>query len=345
LGGNQDTKEVRLFCLTLFRFDARKYCDSRKYEYIFPSFMLDSAIPCPDFTDATGTKQEGINNAAPRENIPSLSMHEQKSFRCANDDLETLRRLLAQFNGLHKFHNYSSGFSPASPDAKRYIIESTCELVILDGQEYVRIRLNGQSFILNQIRNMVSCLNRLLFPQIAFLIAAVRFKIDDSVLHETLQDSRMIIPRAPGLGLFMDEPIFDSYNFGLVRRKDGDVEISTEVVDREDVAKEGKYDQTNPSENTVETKAPGRREAAGMSKLFFDEYFEEVECFKEAEIYNEIIRKDREDGVFAEWTGLLDRFVFLFQLFGSKNATITKEIRQDAKKRLKDEGSIEKLGI
>jgi hypothetical protein len=182
------------------------------------------------------------------------------------------------------------------------------------------------------------------------MIAAVRYRIDDSVFLETLQDSRMVIPRAPGLGLFMDEPIFDSYNFGLVRRKEGDVDICNEtenlkLVDREDVAEEGQDDQTSTSENTVETKKLGRREAAGMDKLYFDEYFEKVERFKEVEIYTEIIKKDREDGVFAEWTGLLDRFAFFFQFFMSKNATITKEIRQDVKKRLKEEGSIEKLGI
>lgn len=49
--------EIRVWGLvrTLMKFDSRKFCDSRKYEYIFPSFLLDSSgCPCPDFTDATG---------------------------------------------------------------------------------------------------------------------------------------------------------------------------------------------------------------------------------------------------------------------------------------------------
>jgi tRNA pseudouridine38-40 synthase len=85
-----------------------------------------------------------------------LSLEDQISFRAAERDVATFRMLLAQFKGLHKFHNYSSGFNPAMPDCKRYIIDASCDLVIIDMQEFIRVRFHGQSFILNQIRKMVS---------------------------------------------------------------------------------------------------------------------------------------------------------------------------------------------
>jgi tRNA U38,U39,U40 pseudouridine synthase TruA len=156
LGGNQDTEEVRLFCLTTgLMLESTATHESTSIFFLRLCWIREPLVLISQMLQVL---EEGIYNLAPRENIPSLSMDGRKNFRCAANDLETLRRFLTQFHGLHKFHNYSSGFSPLSADAKRYIIDSTCDLIVIEGQEFVRVRLHGQSFILNQIRKMV-CLN------------------------------------------------------------------------------------------------------------------------------------------------------------------------------------------
>jgi hypothetical protein len=131
----------------------------------------------------------------------------------------------------------------------------------------------------------------------------------------------------------MDCPLFESYNYGLVKRK----EAEKEEVD-------GTLNETG-DQNVTGNKALGRRETAGMGILAFDEFDEEIEHFKRAEIYDKIIKVDRSDGVFSEWIGLVDRFAFLFTLFGDKNATITKEIRLDVRQRLREVDGVDKLGI
>jgi hypothetical protein len=122
------------------------------------------------------------------------------------------------------------------------------------------------------------------------------------------------------LGLFLDEPRFGSYNTG------GDVNTD-QIVIIKGTSESGGGDK-------------GRREIAGMSKLKFNEHHDEIEMFKEREIYAEILRLDRMYCVFARWITLLDKYAFFFQ-----TKDFTKEIRQHVMMSLKKDGGHDILGI
>jgi hypothetical protein len=79
--------------------------------------------------------------------------------------------------------------------------------VVLDGLEWVRLRVCGQSFMLHQIRKMVG-----------MAIAVVRTSADPRVaVPRSLGRERHMVPRAPGTGLFLRQVNYDAYNRRLVR--------------------------------------------------------------------------------------------------------------------------------
>jgi len=86
--------------------------------------------------------------------------------------------------------------------SRRYVIEMSCgQPFIRDGIEFVVVTVRGQSFMLHQIRKMIG-----------MAIAIVRgFATIDS-LKKCFDCKRIDIPRAPGLGLMLEEVHYNNYN-------------------------------------------------------------------------------------------------------------------------------------
>lgn len=167
---------VRLFDIKYVTssFSARNCCEERWYEYLLPKAALRS----------------------PR----SL-----KSFQ------ETMQR----YEGSHPFHNFTIGIDhdiPPRDQAQRYITKATCDLetVMLpstDGlhsnhSEWVRIQVRGQSFMLHQIRKMISLA----------ILTHNEVVPDDAIERSFCRRTLINIPPAPAVGLFLDCCHFGWYN-------------------------------------------------------------------------------------------------------------------------------------
>ena len=73
---------------------------------------------------------------------------------------------------------------------------------LLQGQQWVRIVIIGQSFMLHQIRKMVG-----------MAVAIMRGDAPANCIKIGLQPKRAIpTPMAPDIGLFLDECYYDAYN-------------------------------------------------------------------------------------------------------------------------------------
>ena len=70
-----------------------------------------------------------------------------------------------------------------------------------NGLEMALLEVKGQSFMLHQIRKMIG-----------LVIAIMRGYTDESVLELSWGTQRVDVPRAPGLGLMLDEVHYESYN-------------------------------------------------------------------------------------------------------------------------------------
>lgn len=180
-------------------FSARTACGERWYEYILPIEVLRG--------------QGGLN---------------------------AFRDVLGKFVGSKWFHNYTIGdihTLPVKAQASRYMKIATCDTdpveVGTKGNLFVRIQVRGQSFMLHQIRKMVS-------------MAILTFNGDvpeDAIERSFRRDTIINIPPAPAEGLFLDCCLFSTYNERFAKFLKEPLDVASFEVEREQF----KHDYIFPS--------------------------------------------------------------------------------------------------
>ncbi|XP_035217785.1 tRNA pseudouridine synthase A-like isoform X2 [Stegodyphus dumicola] len=154
-------------------FDAKIACDARTYSYMLPTFAFAPNIE--------GNSEE---------------------YRIDDEKIKEVNKFLQNYIGTHNFYNFTSGRLPGDPSCKRYILSCECGPPFEScGLELSVIKIKGQSFMLHQIRKMVG-----------LTIAFMRNLADDSILEKIWLKERIDIPKAPGLGLMLEELHYDWYD-------------------------------------------------------------------------------------------------------------------------------------
>ncbi|KAG5862948.1 hypothetical protein JTB14_033690 [Gonioctena quinquepunctata] len=156
-------------------FNSKSQCDSRTYIYLIPTVAF-----------------------APHDKEVS-----QKDY-CLDDETHTrINELLKNFLGTKNYHNYTCKKKPNDPSANRYMKSFVCEKPFMkDGVEFAILKVQGQSFMMHQIRKMVGG-----------LLAIVRGLTTEELLNNSFKAEKVCIPRAPGLGLVLEYVHYDRYNF------------------------------------------------------------------------------------------------------------------------------------
>ncbi|KAK9071808.1 hypothetical protein SSX86_008237 [Deinandra increscens subsp. villosa] len=217
-------------------FSAKKFCDRRRYVYLLPVFALDPTshelLECLECWEK-GWKVFGVqtHSGITSNTFTALGSDENSSAICDDNsrsdavngigngedgsivknnvfcyDDEKRRRfnkILKQYEGTHNFHNFTTRTKAADPSAYRYIISFHANTTVtVDGREFVKCEVVGQSFMLHQIRKMIGV-----------AVAIMRNCAPESLIETALQqDVRITVPTAPEVGLYLDECFFSSYN-------------------------------------------------------------------------------------------------------------------------------------
>lgn len=174
----------------------------RTYEYVIPTYFLQEG----DFEKEVEQSKERLfakeSSAQTRRlKIPDYineDLEEIIGYRAPSRDLEIFNQIASGFVGTHFFHNYTVSSNPKGK--QRYIqrLEITPPYVV-DDVEYIRVTLDGQSFLLHQIRKMTY-----------FALLLTKYKRSDysSIFESSFSPDRLHIPKGPSEYLLLDRPHF-----------------------------------------------------------------------------------------------------------------------------------------
>jgi tRNA pseudouridine38-40 synthase len=171
---------------------------------MIPSFALTDPTELTRLFEKMVDKKKDRSPQDPLEpeEIAEIFPH-LKKFRATPEHLEKLRAALKVYEGTHSFHNYARGVGAAEGRASRYIISFDIEnpIVFENGMEWIPTQVTGQSFLLNQIRKMVS---------MAMDVARGAAPLELVGKALTKDDVRVNI--APSQGLFLEMSFYGGYN-------------------------------------------------------------------------------------------------------------------------------------
>ncbi|KAF4638052.1 hypothetical protein G7Y89_g5 [Cudoniella acicularis] len=127
----------------------------------------------------------------------------KKAYRISDYRRQRVQDALSCYIGTRNFHNYTIQKTFLDPSAKRVIrsFKVGPTPVIINDTEWLSLKVHGQSFMMHQIRKMV-----------ATAALVVRCGTELSIIQESYGQATISIPKAPGLGLLLERPVFDTYN-------------------------------------------------------------------------------------------------------------------------------------
>ncbi|AMD21376.1 HER097Wp [Eremothecium sinecaudum] len=128
----------------------------------------------------------------------------RRAYRISLAKLEKFRQSMQQYLGAHNFHNFTLGKDYKDPSAIRFIKEVTVSEPFVIGDmktEWISIKIHGQSFMLHQIRKMIS---------MATLITRCGCPVER--ISQAYGPPKINIPKAPALGLLLESPVYEGYN-------------------------------------------------------------------------------------------------------------------------------------
>lgn len=142
------------------------------------------------------------------KDVKAAYLAAKKAYRISEKRRERIQEALSAYIGTRNFHNYTIQKSFKDPSAKRVIrsFKIDPKPIIINDTEWVSLKVHGQSFMMHQIRKMV-----------AMATLVVRCGASPKIIHESYGSAKISIPKAPGLGLLLERPVFDSYNDKAVK--------------------------------------------------------------------------------------------------------------------------------
>ncbi|KAG9189249.1 tRNA pseudouridine38-40 synthase [Alternaria panax] len=166
-----------------------------------PSITLDSS------TDGSRPLPEGVvNQPVLEEAIKTLKrayLDVKKAYRISPERQARVQAALDKYLGTHRYHNYTVHKKYNDKSAQRYIksFKVAPKPIIINDTEWLSLKVHGQSFMMHQIRKMVG-----------MAALTVRCGTDPEIMDKSFGNEVVRIPKAPGLGLLLERPVFESYN-------------------------------------------------------------------------------------------------------------------------------------
>lgn len=143
------------------------------------------------------------------KNLKKAYLDAKRAYRISPERQQRVQDFLNLYLGTHKFHNYTIQKKFNDKSAQRYIksFKVAEKPIIINDTEWLSLKVHGQSFMMHQIRKMVG-----------MAALCVRCGTHPEIMRQSFGDVIMRIPKAPGLGLLLERPVFDSYNANAAKQ-------------------------------------------------------------------------------------------------------------------------------
>ncbi|POS86036.1 hypothetical protein EPUL_000949 [Erysiphe pulchra] len=127
----------------------------------------------------------------------------KRLYRISSKRRARIQEVLNEYLGTHNFYNYTVQKNYTDPSAKRVIksFDLAVEPIIINQTEWLSMKVHGQSFMMHQIRKMIG-----------MMALVVRCSTPLKIIQESYGSEKISIPKAPGLGLLLERPVFSTYN-------------------------------------------------------------------------------------------------------------------------------------
>jgi tRNA pseudouridine38-40 synthase len=171
-----------------------------------PSNAGETEAQGVEASDNTGSADEQ-HQLSPTElaikEVKAAYVAAKRRYRVTPDRVSKFQAALDLYKGTHNFHNYTIQKNANDPSAKRHIKSFMVnpQPISIRDTEWLSIKVHGQSFMMHQIRKMI-----------AMAVMVTRCGTSPDLIPQTYGPRRISIPKAPGLGLMLERPIFDDYN-------------------------------------------------------------------------------------------------------------------------------------
>ncbi|KAE8163074.1 pseudouridine synthase [Aspergillus tamarii] len=155
----------------------------------------------PELTEAEQAHRRKIIDAV--KAVKAAYNTAKRSYRIPPARVARLQEALDKYIGTKNFYNYTIQKLYKDPSAKRHIKSFKVDPnpIIINGTEWLSLKVHGQSFMMHQIRKMV-----------AMATLMVRCGCDPKRIVDSYGPTKIPIPKAPGLGLLLERPIFNGYS-------------------------------------------------------------------------------------------------------------------------------------
>ncbi|CAG8601242.1 9879_t:CDS:2 [Acaulospora colombiana] len=280
--------EIRIWDIvrTQNSFNSRMACDSRKYSYCFPTYML--IPPSPDSPAGKAIRDNSDSSydssqhpfwqdVANQKIKTKETLHRLRTqWRVDEETVNRFKAIVAMYVGTHNFWNFTVGreFKEAASQRNMKSIEVVPPAVYGD-VEWLSVAIHGQSFMLHQ-RKMI-----------ALAILLTRSQGQPDIVSNLYEPDRIRVPNAPAAGLFLEEPVFETYN----------KKIAVANGKWKDAASSGKKEHEDDSEHA---------QNFIREPLDYDKHKEKIEAFKNKHIYEVMQTTEKEQGTFDAWLNSLD---------------------------------------
>ncbi|KAJ6529995.1 pseudouridine synthase [Mycena vulgaris] len=261
-------------------FNPRTLCDSRKYTYFFPTYLLLPPKPSSALYGVLTTHTASLVPALPSplanhpfwatadgaESSDAEDMVRKRAWRVAAPQMEQLRAGAQKYLATHNFHNFTVNGEFSDRSNQRIMKDIVIADPVVYGEtEWISVLFHGQSFMMHQVRKMISV-----------LVLACRTGTPPQIIDELYGPRTVFIPKMPALGLLLEQPLFDSYNLKVARA------------------------------NAAARLEPGNPE--WRPPIDFSVHEAEMGAFKARYIYKNMREVEGRDGIFDAWIRMVDAY-------------------------------------